>query len=114
MRRRIYTVHHRPGRELEVIADAFSLLALLVPVVWAIWHRAWVTLGVVIVFPALVGLADPGAAAPVFWGIAVLLALEGGAVRRAELSLWSWQEVGCVLAATEEGAEELFVSGQVG
>ena len=107
-----WSVHHLPGRDLEVVPDARSLFAFFFPWIWAGWYRCWVTLAVMIVLPLAVGLASPLGAAPVLYGTAIIAALESASIRRAELALRGWHEVGTVLAASPEGAEELYLSGQ--
>ena len=60
-----------------------------------------------------VALISPLGVSPAMYGIALILAFEGGEVRRLEHRFFGWQEVGVVQAASEEGAEELFLGGQV-
>jgi len=110
---RLFTLHSRPGHELEAIPDGWNLLALLFLPLWVVWHRLWVTLVVIVLAPLAVGLISPLGALLAFYALAIIAALEGGAIRRAELRLHGWREVGCVLAATEEGAEELYLNGQI-
>jgi hypothetical protein len=110
---RIWTVHRKPGRDLEVVDDGFSLFALLVPPIWAIWNYCWVTLGVIVIVPGVVGvLIHPLAVSPVAYGIGLILALEGGQVRRFEMRLRGWKESGVVEAGSPEGAEEMFLTGR--
>ena len=108
-----WTIHHLPGRDLEAVPDQRDLFALAFPWIWAGWHRCWVTLAVMVVLPTAVGLASPLAAMPVLTGIALIAGFEGASLRRAELALRGWHEVGCVLAESAEGAEELYLSGRV-
>jgi hypothetical protein len=111
MRTRLYTVHGK-GAEIRVIADRFDLLALLLPPVWAIWHGAWAAL---LAYLGLVGLAalwSPFGPAVVEIALALILAFEGGAVRRAELTLRGWGEAGVVEARSAAGAEELYLKGE--
>ena len=112
MRDRLYTVHEK-GRDVRVVSDGFDVFALILPPLWAIWHGAWVTL------VAYVGLAaaafawwSPLAAPVVELGIALILAFEGGSVRRAELRLRRWRRVGLVEARSAAGAEELYLKGE--
>jgi hypothetical protein len=108
---RVYTLHEKPGHDLRAVADGFSPLALVLPPVWALRHGLWLTL---LGLAAALGLAawwSLFAISPVFYGIALILAYEGGAVERTELHLRGWRECGLVEARTPEGAEELFLSG---
>ena len=59
----------------------------------------------------LAGLYSPLAVSPVLYGLGLILAFEGGPVRRAELRLRGWREVSVVEARSEEGAEELWMAG---
>lgn len=104
-----WSIHHLPGRDLEAVPDRRELLALFFPWIWAAWHRCWVTLALMIVLPVAVGLASPFGALPVVYATAIIAAFEGASLRRAELALRGWHEVGTVLAATPEGAEELYL-----
>lgn len=110
MELRIYTLHAKQGRDMEAIPDRFDLLALLFPPIWAIWNRLWVTLFGLFAVMLVAASITPLAVTPVMYGVALIFALEGGSIRRAELRLHGWTEVGVVQAATEEGAEELFVN----
>jgi hypothetical protein len=43
---RLYTVHVRrpildPGRDVQLVPEAFSWMAFLFAVPWALWHRLW-------------------------------------------------------------------------
>lgn len=111
MRTRLYTVHGKGG-EIRVVADRFDLLALLLPPVWAIWHGAWATLVAYLALVALAFLWSPFGPAVAETALALILAFEGGAVRRAELRLRGWREAGVVEARSAAGAEELFLRGE--
>ena len=110
MEMRLYTVHTK-RRRVEVISDGFSLFALIAPLIWLIWHGAWVT---VVVFGAILFMAqeaDPFAASVIWTGVALILAFDGAEIRRIELRLWGWEEASVVEARSPEGAEELFLTG---
>jgi hypothetical protein len=111
MEQRLYTVHIQDGSEPRFIDDAFSVMALIVPPIWAAWNGLWITLGVVLVLSVSAALINPLAASPVNFGLGLILALEGGAIARWELRFLGWREAGVVEAATEEGAEERFLTG---
>ena len=49
MEARLWTVHRKGKRDVEVIDDHTSLFALILPPAWAIWHRCWVALAAMIV-----------------------------------------------------------------
>ena len=111
MRDRIYTVHEK-GRDLRVVSDGFDFFALVLPPLWAIWHGAWVTLAAYVALAAAAFAWSPLAAPVVELGIALILAFEGGAVRRAELRLRRWRRAGLVEARSAAGAEELYLKGE--
>jgi hypothetical protein len=112
MRTRLYTLHHKGGDDIRAVADRFDWLAATLPPLWAVWHGLWLTLAVQAVLIGLAALWSPLAALPVYYGIAAIVGFEGGAVRRAELGLRRWREVGVVEAGSPEGAEELFLRGE--
>lgn len=109
---RLYTLHEKPGRDLRAIADRMDPFAFILPPVWLIWHRLWLTGLSLLAVVSLVGLLAPLASPALLYGIGAILALEGGATKRLELRLWGWREVGLVEARTEEGAEELYLEGR--
>ena len=111
MRPRLYTVHEKRG-DVRVVSDGFDVFALILPPVWAIWHGAWATLAGYLGLVALSGLWSPVAPLVVELGLALILATEGGAVRRAELGLRRWRRAGLVEARSAEGAEELYLRGE--
>ncbi len=112
METRLYTVHHKGSDDIRAIADRFDGFALVLPWLWAVWHGLWITLAVQVLLVALAALWSPLAALPAFTGLAVIFGFEGGAVRRAELRLRRWHEMGVVEARSPEGAEELYLRGE--
>ena len=109
----VYTVHTKPGQDLIAISDGFSLFALAFPIIWALWHRLWGVFCAIILIMLAVALIAPLGVAPAMYGVALILAFEGGEIKRLERGFFGWQEVGMVQAGSEEGAEELFLNGQV-
>lgn len=109
----VYTIHSRPGRDLKAIPDRFDWFALLLPVIWALWHRLWGVFCAIILILLAVALISPLGVSPAMYGIALILAFEGGEIRRLEHKFFGWREVGLVQAGSEEGAEELYLNGQV-
>ena len=108
----VYTVHHKPGRDLEVISDGFDVFALIAPLLWAIWHGLWISLLALGTAMGLAWLYSPLAPMLVMYAVGFLFAFESGAVRRLELRLKGWHERGVVQAASPEGAEEQFLNGK--
>ena len=113
METRLYTVHHKGSGEVRAIADRFDGFALALPPLWAVWHGLWITLAVQVLAVGLAALWSPLAMAPAFTGLALILGFEGGAVWRTELRLRRWREAGVVEARSPEGAEELFLRGEI-
>ena len=109
----IFTLHHKGTKPLRAVADRFRPLALFLPPVWTVLEGLWLTLAAQIGLAALAWQWSPLAVSPVVYGIAIILALEGGTVARTELHLRGWREVGVVEARTAEGAEELYLNGEV-
>jgi hypothetical protein len=109
----IYSIHHKGSGDIRVIADRFDGFALALPPLWAVWHGLWITLAGQVLLVALAALWSPFAAVAVFSGLAAITGFEGGAVRRAELRLRRWREAGVVEARSPEGAEELYLRGEV-
>lgn len=112
MEARLFTIHRKGDARLTVVGDGFSVFALILPPVWALWHGAWVTFGAILVLAGLAGAWHPLAASPVMYGIGLILAFDGSEIRRLELRLRGWREDKVVEARSEEGAEELWLAGQ--
>ena len=111
MEARLYTVHRKGTHGLNFVDDGFSLFALILPPIWAIWHGLWITFAAIIGLLVVAAIYSPLAASPVLYGIGLILAMDGGPIRRAELRLRGWREVSVVEARSEEGAEELWMAG---
>ncbi len=112
MEQALYTVHHKKGRYVEVISDRFDLIALIVPLVWMIWHGVWVMLGLLVFVLVLAWMYSVYAPMAVMYAVGFLLAFEGGAVRRLEFRLRGWRQRGVVEAASADAAEEQFLNGK--
>ena len=108
-----YTVHSR-GRpnEVLVVADRKHKLGVLPPV-WALWRGLWIAFVAIVALLAAALLFQPLIFSTLWLGLAVLATLEGAAVERLELRLRGWREVGLVEARSDEGAEELFMTGRM-
>ncbi len=57
---RTYTIHSRPGeRDAVVVKEGFSWGAFLFTVLWALWHRLWLTfLALFVILLAIDAAAD--------------------------------------------------------
>jgi hypothetical protein len=122
----IYTVHEpsmrRRGRErgperFRLVRDGFYVWAFLLTPFWLIWHRLWLAfLGyALIIAGATYGMHSVGAPRATVTALGVLLslliALEGGTLRRWGLRRRRWRELGVVSAPDRESAERRFFDG---
>lgn len=118
----IYTVHAPAGtRSTDVgaperfvfVRDGFYPLAFVFGAFWIIAHRLWrVLLGYVsvqlVLYSALTLVGKTAALPFAYFGLALMLALEAGNLRRWTLQLKGAQEIGLVSADTREAAEQRF------
>jgi hypothetical protein len=110
---RLYTLHHKGEKPLRAVEDRFRGWAMFAPPIWALVSGYYLVFAVQSVLLGLFWLWSPPAVAPVFYGLAVIHGWDAGALIRTELYLRGWREVGAVEARTPEGAEELFLRGEV-
>jgi len=110
MEMHLYTLHAKPGRDLEAIGDGFDWFAFLVPPLWAIWHGLWAMLAIYLALLVLVAAITPLGVLPAMSGLALIAGFEGAELRRWERGFWGWKEAAVVEARTPEGAEELFLN----
>jgi hypothetical protein len=107
-----HVVMERPGdpEGAVLVRDGFSVVALILPVMWLLWHRLWfAALGAF----ALVALATmigwriglPGLIVAAELAVAAWVALEGGAMRVSALAAKGYRETGVIHAATAAEAE---------
>jgi hypothetical protein len=101
----------RTGAQAIFIRDAFAPLAVVLPVVWLLWHKLWIEAGVALI-------AMLGATAALEWlGLAQLaglaafviglyVALEGSALRMFALRRRGFAEKAVIDAASIADAEE--------
>jgi hypothetical protein len=114
---RYYSVHapvdepDSPERYIFV-KDGFSWPALLVPILWILWHRLWLTLVYYIVFVLVVAwtgrLLGDGAATTLGAIGLILFALEANNIRRLSLESSGWREAGTGFGRNLEEAEARF------
>ncbi|MFT4161458.1 DUF2628 domain-containing protein [Shinella sp.] len=104
----------RSGDEkARIVRDRFSWLALFLPVIWLLWHRAW--LAAALAF-AVQALGSAVADHPVF-GLAglglclatsLLVALEGPSMVVAGLERRGWTVDAAISADDRETAEDIY------
>lgn len=106
----LHSVHVK-GRDFRTVEDRFRPLALAMPWLWAMVEGLWITgTALLALFVALPFLGPAGSIA--WLALALIAGLEGGSLIRLELRLLGWKEAALALAATSEGAEELWLEGR--
>ncbi len=99
----------RSGDEIRFVRDGFALPALILPVLWLLWHRLWIE--ALLVFAAAILLAAIGEIGG--WTVTTMLlsflisiyvAMEGSALRQWALRRRGWRESAVVEAADEDEA----------
>ena len=110
---RLYTLHEKGAKPLVAVEDRLRFLALLAPPLWALFTGWWLILVGQVLLVSLAWLWSPVAAWPVMEGLGLILGLEAGALIRWELRLRGWREAAVVEARSPEGAEELYLMGEV-
>ena len=119
---RVYTVH-APSADPDAaehavfVKEGLSWPALIVPILWILWHRLWLTLLGWIIFLLVVAWAgrlldDRAATALAIIG-QVLFALEANNIRRASLARRGWRDIGESFGRNRAEAEIRFYHGQV-
>ncbi|WLR92532.1 DUF2628 domain-containing protein [Shinella zoogloeoides] len=97
----------------RIVRDRFSWLALVMPVIWLLWHRAW--LAAALAF-AVQALGSAVADHPVFslaglglcLATSLLVALEGPSMVVAGLERRGWTIDAVISADDRETAEEIY------
>jgi hypothetical protein len=117
---RFFTIHERPAQsggdpEVLAIASGFRWWAALVPLVWLLWHRLWLGLGLYLLFSIALGIAlalgDIAEPAAMAIGLAVSFLIGAGAAdyRRWTLQRRGWRLSGVLRAASAVEAEEIYI-----
>jgi len=115
---RVYTVHENPiyvdDRRIVLVKDGFCWPALFFTIIWAIYRRVWLGLGVYII--GLVVLAaleasfasDAGIIYLLNFAFALYVAAEANDWRRRSLIKRGYREVAVVIAEALEDAERRY------
>lgn len=126
---RLYTVHQRPywqaseasspDQSIFFVREGFSWFALIVPLIWALWHRLWLIAGVFVAialaFNLIVLLLSIGEPYTSVLGGALLLwvGFEANDLRRWSLRRAGWRELGVVSGRDRNDAEwRFFAAGR--
>ncbi len=97
----------------RIVRDRFSWVAFVLPVIWLLWHRAWLAaalafavqaLGAAIADHAIFGLAGLG----ICLATHLLVALEGPAMLVAGLERRGWTVDAVISADDRATAEEIY------
>lgn len=97
----------------RIVRDRFSWLALFLPVIWLLWHRAWLAAALAFAVQALgsavsdhpvFGLAGLG----LFLATNLLVALEGPSMVAAGLERRGWTVDAVISAGDRETAEDIY------
>jgi len=97
------------GRNVELIRDGFSVLALLFPALWLLWNRVWFGFAIyvvlILVFVLTSELINPLIGVFLNSLLGLYLGFEGTNWRAKKYLSNGWQEVDVVLASDYEEAE---------
>lgn len=114
---RAYTVHAAPSapddpERFVFVKDGFSWPALLVPALWMLWHRLWLTLLCGVIFVLVIMwiellFGERYALLAAALGL-LLFALEANNIRRLSLEQRGWRELGSTTGRRFDEAELKF------
>ena len=106
------------GRNVELIRDGFSFLAVLFPAVWLLWNRVWfgfaLYAALILVFILASELINPLIGVFLNSLLGLYLGFEGTNWRAKKYLGNGWQEVDVVLASNYEEAEMRAFANRVG
>ena len=102
---RFWTVHVRDGRAPELVAERFSLAAMLFGPVWLLWHGAWIAALLLGCLYGLIAVAAGEVVGPILLlGLAWFTGLSGHDLRRWALGRRRFRLAHVVAAADAEAA----------
>ncbi|PYE89078.1 DUF2628 domain-containing protein [Phyllobacterium leguminum] len=98
------------------VRDGFSLLALIVPVLWLLFHRLWFEATLILAVSLALGMAGqywnmPGTVTVLMVLVSILVALEGNNWRLAALRRRGYAEKGVIEADDRSEAEIRYFAG---
>lgn len=121
---RVYSVYLRrrlerdPDRAVIAIKDGFCWPAFFFSVLWAIWHRLWLTallflvLDAAVVAMTVILQPDFASELAISIGFAAVVGVVANDLRRWTLAHRGWDDAGDVLARDATGAEHRFLDSQ--
>ncbi|WP_431282597.1 DUF2628 domain-containing protein [Humitalea sp. 24SJ18S-53] len=87
---RIFTAHagpHRDPEDLLLVPERASLVAMVVPLPWLLWHRCWMAAAAYCIVALAIGLlATPSIAVWLAAGAHILIGLSAQDIRRLHLA----------------------------
>ncbi len=102
----LYCVYDRPDSAPVAVADRFSVLAALLPPVFALMHGLWLLLiGWALLLVAIAGLSVLAGAEAAFWvygALVLLIGLEAPTLRRLRLGRLGFRYRAEILAPDED------------
>jgi len=112
---RVYTVHLRsgssqPDRDAVLVKEGFCWPALFIGVIWALWHRMWLTAALFFVATAVADTAaselglDPVRGVALSLAVALLIGWSANDLRRRSLARRGYEMTGIVAATGEDAA----------
>ena len=114
-----YSVHVRrsgldPDRDVVLVKEGFSWLALFFSFLWAAWNRLWtVSIGIILVMSlsgAITGFLNlnPGLTGLIHLGMGVLIGFVAFDLQRYTLTQAGFEQVDLVVAESKQNAERQF------
>ncbi len=97
---RLYTVHATPD-DLILVREKVSLVAMIAPLPWLLWHRCWIAALAYLGLLVVVGLLAPAAAgAWIGLGVHLLIGVSAQDIRR-----WTLARQGRPIVAVVAGSD---------
>ena len=116
-----FVVLEPPDGTVEKVAfvkEGFSWRALVFTVLWALWHRMWMVAALMFAAFAVLtvavdlGLLDPGFAAPLQMGVALIFGFEALGLQVKSLERIGFRRAGLIQASNREAAELTYFAGR--
>ena len=112
---RVYTVHLRTGAgqsdaDAVLVKEGFCWPAFFVGILWALWHRMWLTAILFVVVLIAIDMAtqllrlDPSTSGALSLAAALLIGCTANDLRRRSLHRRGYDLTGIVAATTEDAA----------
>ena len=123
---KVYTAHQRPYWQVSesdardqtvfLVREGFNWFALVVPLIWALWHRLWLIAGAIVVaalalnfIAVLLAIAEPYVSI-VSFALLLWVGFEANDLRRWSLRRAGWRDLGIVSGRDRSEAEWRYFS----